>query len=411
MAEAKQAGKSSDLAATCNIVMAVVGLGILKLPGEVSCVGVGGFAILIVLGAFAQALLTHVFYRAMLLTPDRRGQYDSYTAVGEAAYGRAGKIAAGISVHVSLVGICACILILWRDTLQRMVPIVQNESTSKALWALIGVAVAQPFVWLRSMSEIGVFSTIGVVAVLGLAALAVCGGLSKLANGEGLDTSEIYLFNGDHLGWAGALTSVIFSFGSVPVIPSIYKDMKNPQNFTKVLIAAYAIIFILSATVALIGYLGYGSSLIGGDVMKALVPENKSLDAIGYLASIAALLVVLSHIVVLFSPVADASENTGRALFGNSELVRKICRTLPSAAILGLGLVVPSLNLMVGLVGSVTVIMMCLVLPPIFYWKLLLLRHDTKSRVGLWITSGIIIAGSLYTMIFGLQGVVQSMIK
>ena len=402
--------KCSDLRAVCNIVMAVVGLGILQLPGTVECYGLAGFACWVTVVALSQFFMTNLFYKAMILTPDGKGQYPNYVSVGEAAFGRAGKIAAAISVHSSLIGICACILILWRDTMNRMLPFPNlEEDHSKWIWAGIGVLLAQPFIWLRNMADVGLYSSMGVVAVFALAALAVVAGIVKMAKGEG--NENVLYFNetssAKDIGFR--ITLLVFSFGSVPVIPSIHRDMKNPQNFSKVLAVAYMVIFAISVTVAMIGYLGFGAK----DLMVLLVPQSpKPIDGVGYAASVLALFIVLSHIVVLFSPVADASQEVMEHFLGKSEIIRKVGRGLPSLILLALGILVETLELMVLLVASVSVMFMCMFFPAIFYHRLLSLRGlDVKGKAGTWAISTVIFGLSAWGMVCGSWSAIEMLAK
>ena len=171
----------------------------------------------------------------------------------------------------------------------------------------------------------------------------------------------------------------------------------------------------INAVVAAAGYMGYAKVLAEkpiDSVMDLLVPEGQPIDTVGGLASAAAIVIVLTHIFVLFRPVADASQSLGEHLLGDSEAVRKVSRTLPSLIILAIGLGVSKLNIMVLLVASVTVMIMCLQLPPILYARLLYLRgSDLRGQTVTWVLSGLIILMGFYAMGVGLYYSISALAK
>ena len=151
-------GKSSDFRSVCNIVMTAVGLGILELPPLVGEVGYINFAILMTVVCLSALLMTHIFYKSMLLTPYN----NSYAAVSEAALGLSGKVIGLGVVQLSLIGINATLLVLLGNTMNRIAPITSMAlNESRIVWVTIGCALAQPFIWIKRLSDIGMFSAAG----------------------------------------------------------------------------------------------------------------------------------------------------------------------------------------------------------------------------------------------------------
>ena len=404
--------KSSDVRAVANIVMTAVGLGILELPVLVHSVGYVTFSILLTVICLSQLMMTHVFYRAMKLTPYNQ----SYAAVAEAAFGVPGKVIGIGVVQLSLIGINACLLVLFAGTMNKVAPISGiSEDESRMVWVAIGCALAQPFMWIKKISDIGIFSSGGVVAVFSLAAITIYGGSAQYAKNvaENVDVSYVSQ-NWEPYNLGFSLCIIVFSFGSVPIIPSVYREMKNPQNFTKVLCTAYAIIFGINAVVAAAGYIGYAKVMSKGgvdSVMALLVPKGEPIDFLGGLASFVAVVIVLTHIFVLFRPVSDASQELGEHLMGNSEVVRKLSRSLPSLIIMAIALGVKQLDLLVLLVAAVTVMIMCLQLPPILYMRMLYLRGDSLNKPLTWVLSAVIVLIGFYAMGVGCHFAVQALSK
>ena len=186
------------------------------------------------------------------------------------------------------------------------------------------------------------------------------------------------------------------------------------MKFPRVLCTAYSVIFIINAVVAGAGYVGYANLIATGkvnNVMNMLVQEGKPIDTVGILATISAIVIVLTHIFVLFRPVADASQSLGEHLLGGSEVVRKFSRTLPSFIILAIALGVKSLSLMVLLVASVTVMIMCLQLPPILYARMLYLRGESLNKPISWTICGMISLMLFFAMGVGLYEAVSGLSK
>jgi len=409
--------KCSDFRSVCNIVMTAVGLGILGLPPIVGSVGIIPFNILMVIVCLSALLMTHVFYRCMLLA----NTTESYAAVSEVALGVTGKWIGVSVVQVSLIGINATLLVLFGATLNRVAPLTGmfssfTEDESRMIWVTIGCLLAQPFMWIKKISDIGLFSAIGVGAVFFLAGLTVYGGLYELSNNisTGVDVSYV-TSKWDINGVGFALCILVFSFGSVPIIPSVYREMKNPENFTRVLCTSYAVIYAINGIVATVGYIGYAKMLSDNpgidNVMQLLVPADKDITFLGAIASAAAILIVLSHIFVLFRPVADASQELCQHLLGDNEWLRKLSRTVPTFVILLIGLSVKNLSLMVLLVASVTVMIMCLQLPPILYARLLHMKGDSLRKPMLWVASALIVVMGFYATVVGLQVAVAELSK
>jgi len=344
----------------------------------------------------------------MLLTSETK----SYASVAEAALGIPGKVIGIAVVQLSLIGINATLLVLFGNTLNRIAPInaVATGMTlngSRMIWVTIGCVLAQPFIWIKRISDIGIFSAAGVIAVFFLAALTVYAGSAQYAKNVAEGAEIVYLKQKwSPVGVGMTLCYLVFSFGSVPIIPSVHNEMKNPQNFSKVLCTAYGVIFVINAVVSVAGYMGFAKVMAETDVdsvMDLLVPPGEPVDSVGALATAAAIVIVLTHIFVLFRPVADACQSLGEHCLGHSEVIRKLSRTLPSLIILAIGLGVSSLGIMVLLVASVTVMIMCLQLPPILYARLLVARGgDLRKQAVTWVLSGLIILMGFYAMGVGL---------
>ena len=416
IAASKGSPKASNFRSVCTIVITSVGLGILELPASIAKVGSVNFGILMVITGFASWWGIQLLHNCLVLG---EGAYDSYSAVGFAAYGLKGKLFVGICMHVTLTGICSCLLVLLGKTMEPLCPLPGSLAPwSRVFWVVIGTLVAQPFVWLRSMSKLGVVSAAGVVAVFILGALIVVGSIREITAQAEKPETPYAEFGASELGFA--IVMLCFSFGSIPAIPSVFASMEKPQDFRKVSAVAYLVIGLITGLVAYSGFFAWGRAVMNvGDILDIIVPVDKSggsvqsrkLDWLGYSCLVVAVIVVLTHLVVLIRPVADACEEASSAFLGTKSL-RRVSRSLPSVLMLVVGLTFKELGLTMLLVGSVSVMMLTLLIPASLYYKLYKLKEIPLPNAGLFWTALVLLTlSTAFASVVGVTTAVKGLAK
>ena len=400
----EQASKASNLKSVCTIVMTSVGLGILELPASVAKVGSINFAVLMVIIGFASWWGIRLVASCILL--EDKAMIDSYPGVGKSAYGNRGHIVVGTCMHVTLVGICACLLVLLGKTMEPLLPLPGDLAPwSRVFWVVVGTAVAQPFVWIKSMNKLGIVSATGVAAVFILAGLIVVGSVREIKNRSERPSMRTAYFGISEVGFAIVMLS--FSFGSIPVIPTLLQSMKYPIDIGKVSGVSYVIIGFITGLVAYSGFFAWGDSMTQvDDILDMLAPvipkspssnsstQERRLDWLGLSCLLVALVVVLTHVVVLIRPVADAAEFAGASLTGSTGA--RIYRSLPSLLML--------------LIGSVSVMLLTLVIPPFLYARIITVKQGRVPNSWLfWTATSFLVGLSSFASFVGVRTAVAQL--
>ena len=407
--------RTSNFRSVCTIVITSVGLGILELPSSVAKVGSINFGMLMLITGFASWWAIQLLHKCLAIGD---GAYDSYASVAEAAYGLPGKVLVGMCMHVTLTGICACLLVLLGKTMEPLLPLPGSlVSWSRAFWVILGALVAQPFGWVQSMSKLGIVSAVGVAAVFILGGLIVVASTREIITQVERPVTPLINFGASELGFATVM--LCFSFGSIPAIPSVFASMERPQDFRKVSTVAYLVISFITALVAYSGFFAWGDSITqrkdDDDILDIIAPIDRSsstvkrrkLDWLGYSCLGVAVVVVLTHLVVLIRPVADAAEAATSNFFGTKSL-RRCSRSIPSVLMLILGLAFKELSLIMLLVGSISVMLLTLVIPAVLFYKLHTLKNIPISRPGIfWIALSLLILGSGFASVIGVVTAVK----
>ena len=141
-------GTSSSFGAMFNIVNLLLGVGALSLPYSIKSagwiIGVGLSLFLMFLTLFTGLLLGRILRHRPSLT--------SFPDIGEAAYGRKGRIFVSVALTLELIGACGIMSILFMDNVQKLFPTFPRMYT-----AGIFVAVVLPTTW---TTKLGILSCV-----------------------------------------------------------------------------------------------------------------------------------------------------------------------------------------------------------------------------------------------------------
>jgi len=248
-----------------NVVCTVAGTGILQLAFTLRQSGWIQLIILFVcafMANFTGKLIIECLYEDSApygASIQQGNRLDGYMAVGEKAFGTAGRYLVHFFQKMELGGVCCLFLILCgkffteglSTSPQDFIPL----DTQK--WILVSASlVSIPVLAFHDMHETALLSLFGVFATI-LVVLTI------------VSYSSYYLISGTHT-YGGQITAdwgnlpitfagTVVSFGGQPVYPSIQQDVERSQ-WPKVLNYAYCFLMVLYIPTAVLGYGAFGDT-------------------------------------------------------------------------------------------------------------------------------------------------------
>ncbi|KAL5709974.1 Amino acid transporter avt1c [Ranunculus cassubicifolius] len=240
--------------AVLNGINVLCGVGILSTPYAVQQGGWVGLSILFVFAVLSW--YTGILLRYCL---DSEPGLETYPDIGQAAFGTVGRFAISIILYVELYACCVEYIILESDNLSSLFPNAHLSFRgyvlgSHHLFALVVTLAVLPTVWLRDLSILSYISAGGVIAsVLVVCCLFWVGLVDKI----GFESKGTIL-NIPTLPVAVGLYGYCYSGHAV--FPNIYTSMAKPNQYPSVLLTSFAVVTILYAGVAVMGYSMFGET-------------------------------------------------------------------------------------------------------------------------------------------------------
>eukprot|EP00947_MAST-08B_sp_MAST-8B-sp1_P002573 g2573.t1 len=246
--------KSSFTQATFNSTNMLLGVGILSLPYALAEGGWMALAAILVL-----ALVTN-YTGKLLWRMQKDPAVNSYPDVGQAAFGRAGRVLISVILYLELFCVLVLFLILEGTNLQMLLP-GANFTTTEFMMITSGALL--PVCWLRNMSILSWFSTVGVLSSVVLFGAVLYFGFTATPHGttgsalhpapSAVDEASLIR---PQLPLAFGL--VTFCFSGHAVFPDIYSSMKDPDLAPRMLDVSYAIVVLAYGAMAVVGFLWLG---------------------------------------------------------------------------------------------------------------------------------------------------------
>nr|VDD33680.1 unnamed protein product [Brassica oleracea] len=194
----------------------------------------------------------------------------SYPDIGYKAFGNTGRVVVSIFMNLELYLVATSFLILEDDNLNKLFSNVGFnfmglEFGGKQMFIVLVALIILPSVWLddmRILSYFHLFPFLCVSHASGVFAyLLILASIFWVGAFEGVgfknNDSKIFRIN-------GVTTSVslyAFCYCAHPVFPTLYTSMKNKRQFSNVMVICFTICTFIYASVAILGYLMYGSNV------------------------------------------------------------------------------------------------------------------------------------------------------
>ncbi|KAK9729284.1 hypothetical protein K7432_000433 [Basidiobolus ranarum] len=241
----------SSFGAFFNIVCVVAGTGVLQMAYAFTLAG--WISVFITVLSALLATYTGSILIKCLYYKGPKHRLDGYAAIGEAAFGRFGKIFTQVFQYSILLGVSCLYIILTKISLEDLTQQLGVNINGKIWVTTAACLIWIPFATLRTLKEVswlaifGVIATIYVVIVIGIAGFMHMDDIPTPRH-------ETIIYSGLPMG----LASISFCFGGTPVYPHIEQTMKKPKDWPKVLIFASITCCIIYLCAGVFGYYVYG---------------------------------------------------------------------------------------------------------------------------------------------------------
>lgn len=238
-----------------NAVNALVGVGILSMPLVLRQAGWLGGAILFLLCGFVTNYTGKLIARILAHDP----QLKTYVDIGRYAFGPRARYWIAIMFCAEMILVSVALIILLGDSASVLYYGQDEEPDAWALFVfkVLGFLLVLPTVFLP-LSFLSPISLVGITSILfTILVLFVDGMVKRTAPGSLWDPATTEW--GPRLKGMGIGFGLLMSgFASHPILPSLYRDMQNPEQFDRMLDLAYLTTAALYGTMGVAGYAMFG---------------------------------------------------------------------------------------------------------------------------------------------------------
>ncbi|KAI3717001.1 hypothetical protein L1987_68293 [Smallanthus sonchifolius] len=351
-------GTSSFFNTCFNGLNALSGVGILSVPYALAS---GGWLSLLLL--FTIAIST--FYTGILIKRcmDTDDTIRSYPDIGDRAFGKMGRIIVSVTMNIELYLVATGFLILEGDNLSNLLPEVDFDLYgihvgSKQSFVIIVAAIILPTTWLNNMSILSYVSASGV-----LASLIIIGSILWVGEFDGVRFQE----KGRIINWKGvpsAISLYAFCYCAHPVFPTLYTSMRNQHQFSKVLLVCFVFCTITYSSMAVVGYLMFGSEVESQITLN--LPTNKISSRVAICTTVVN---PIAKYALMVTPIVHTIEERVQSFY-NTRKFSLVIRTLLVISTVVVALALPFFGYLMSLVGAFLSVTVSIILPSLCYLKI-----------------------------------------
>ncbi|KDP21930.1 hypothetical protein JCGZ_03068 [Jatropha curcas] len=366
-------GTASAIQTFGNIIVSVVGTGILGLPFAFRIAGwlAGSIGVIVAGIATYYCMLLLVQCRDKQASQEPTQETKTFGDLGYKCLGNAGRFLTEFLIFISQCGGSVAYLVFIG---QNLASIFKSHSYPVSSFIFFLVLIEIALSWIGSLSSLASFSIIADICNIIAMAVVVKEEVEKLVSGE-FKFSDRIAFTSNIGGLAFAGGMAVFCFGGLGMTLALEGSMKEKQKFPSLLAKAFTGIILVYVSFGFSGYMAYGDQT--EDIVTLNLLDNWSTIAV----QIGLCLGLVFTFPMMVHPLHEIIEGK----LENSEWYQKLCykndETLTrngkfgryasrAVLIVVLGVLasfVPGFGVFVSLVGSTVCAMISFVLPAIFH--------------------------------------------